>query len=123
MSVNLFLELSHAIIGACFNVHNYLGACLPEAVYHRSLEIELECQGNKFASERYFPVHYKGQLAGQFFADLVVKDKIILELKSTLIIKEIYRTQLLNYLKLSGLRVGYIINFYCEKVEFERFVV
>ncbi|MBI9104760.1 MAG: GxxExxY protein [Spirochaetales bacterium] len=115
--------MSHSIIGCCFKVHNSLGACLPEAVYHKALEIEFQASGIKFVSEKYFPVYYRGQLAGQFFAYLIVDGKIILELKSTLIIKEIYRTQLLNYLRLSGLRVGYIVNFYYEKVEFERFVV
>ena len=123
MSVKLFPQLSHKVIGACFNVHNSLGPGLPENVYHKALEFELKDLGILFHSQAYFPVRYKGNLAGEFFADMVVEGKIILELKSVILLKEIFRAQLLNYLRLSNIRVGYLVNFHNEKVEFERFVV
>lgn len=122
MSV-LFQELSHEVIGACFTVQNFLGCGLLEKVYEEALVIELNSLGIPVARQKYFPVYYKGQLAGSYLADLVVDNKIIVELKSVTSLKPFMEAQLINYLRLSRIPVGYLVNFYNEQVEYEMFVV
>jgi GxxExxY protein len=69
-----------------------------------------------------FPIHYSGQYIGTYFADIVVDNTIILELKSVRELNPVMFAQLINYLKLSGLQVGYLINFHNIRVEWKRFV-
>jgi GxxExxY protein len=85
--------------------------------------IELRHLGIQVEQQKVYPLHYKGEMAGAYIADLVVENTIILELKSVSKLKPVMEAQLLNYLRLSKLRIGYLVNFNGTKVDFKRFVV
>ena len=119
----LYKELTGEIIESAFNVHNTLGCGLLEKVYENSLAWELELRGRKVSTQKEFRVIYRDKEVGIYYADLVVEDKVIVEVKSAQEIDDVHRAQLLNYLRISGLRVGLIINFARPKLEYERLVV
>lgn len=116
-------ELSYEVLGAVFAVHNALGPGLLESAYEGALVIELNYRGIAHERQRVYPVYYRGELAGAYVADLVVEDRIILELKSVKELSGTMEAQLLNYLRLSGAPVGYLLNFCNAKVEWRRFVL
>ena len=102
----------YALIGACFEVYNELGSGYLEEVYQQSLEIELAGRGISFVSQPKLPISYKGhQLRKPYEADFLVREKIIVEIKSVKMLLPEHEAQLLNYLKSTGLRIGYLINF------------
>lgn len=102
----------YALIGACFEVYNELGNGFLEDVYQESLELELTERGVPFISQPKLPVLYKGRtLRKHYEADLLVCDKIIVELKSVRALAPEHEAQLLHYLKSTGRRVGYLVNF------------
>lgn len=115
----------YSIVGACMRVQNYLGHGFSEIVYKDALEFELlECC-IYFQREKEFAIKYKGQiLKHKFFADFVILDKIILEIKSSKegISKE-YQAQTLNYLKVSGTKIGLIVNFGKSSLEYKRLLM
>ena len=113
-------ELTKKIIGCCFKVYNTLGYGFLESVYQKSLMIELRKAGLAARSEQAIPVLYEGELVGDFVADVIVVDTIILELKSVRQLAEIHEVQLVNYLKATGKSVGLLINFGEKKVEVRR---
>ena len=116
-------ELSDEIIGAAIEVHKSLGNGFVEKVYENALMLELKSRNTKAQNQTKIEVHYKDQIVGEYFADIVVKDKIILELKVCDRIHDIHQAQLINYLKATSMKVGYIINFGSEKkLEFKRIV-
>lgn len=105
-------EISGQIIDAAVKVHMALGPGLLESVYARALEFELQSRGLEIERERVFDVVYNGVILGDGFrADLVVCKKVIVELKSVTEVSKIHKKQLINYLKLSGLHLGLLINF------------
>ena len=105
-------ELSSKIIGAAIEVHKALGPGLLESVYEECLCHELGLQGISFDRQRSLPVQYKGnKLDIGYRLDIVVDNRIILELKSCDKIEPIHNAQLLTYLKLSGLNLGLLLNF------------
>lgn len=103
-------ELSRKVIGCFFTVHKKLGYGFLESVYENALMKELELNDIKAESQVGINVKYKGFKVGKFFADILVEDKIILELKSTSIAKQ-HDYQLLNYLKATEIEVGYVLSF------------
>jgi GxxExxY protein len=106
-------ELSSMIIKAAINVHKGLGPGLLESVYQKCLLIELKLMGLEAESEVPLPVIYRGQKVDDdgFRIDLLVEDKIILELKSVEKIQKVYPKQLLTYLRLANKELGLLINF------------
>lgn len=94
-----------------YEVHSELGYGFSEKVYQKSFAIALRQDGMKVDEQVLIKVYFRGQLAGEFFADMVVDDLIILELKATDKIIEEFEAQLLNYLKSSETEVGYVLNF------------
>lgn len=116
---------SYAIQGAVFEVYKELGSGFLESVYQESLERELRSRNIPCCSQKEFVVSYKGQPLAQIFrAALVCFDKILLELKATKDVNDDHRAQLINYLKISGLRLGLLINFgHTPRVTIERFVL
>lgn len=119
----LYKELTGEIIESAFSVHNTLGCGLLEKVYENSLAWELELRGRKISLQKEFRVVYRKKEVGIYYADLVVEDKVIVEVKAVENIDDIHRAQLLNYLRISGLRVGLIINFAKPKLQYERFII
>ena len=118
-----FKELSHQVLGSVFSVHNILGPGLLESAYEGALVIEFQRAGIAHTRQKVYPLFYKGELAGAYIADLVVDNKIILELKSVRQLTATMEAQLINYLRLSKVPVGYLINFRNTKVEWRRFIV
>ncbi len=104
-------ELSEKIIAVFFAVHNELGYGFSEKVYQKAYGIALHEKGIKVDEQVPIKVYFHGQLVGEFFADMVVNDLILLELKSASAIIEEYEAQLLNYLKATEIEVGYVLNF------------
>ncbi|WP_298683194.1 GxxExxY protein [uncultured Methanomethylovorans sp.] len=105
-------ELSEAIIGAAIQVHSTLGPGLLESAYEACLKYELEKRGFKALSQVELPVIYDGTKIGVGYRlDLLVEDTIIVELKAVNNITPVHEAQLLSYLKLSGKRLGLLINF------------
>ena len=119
----LYKELTGEIIEASYNVHNGLGCGLLKKIYENSLAWEIELRKRKVSSQREFRVIYRNKEVGVYYADLVIEDKVIVEIKSVEKIDNVHRAQLLNYLRISGLKVGLIINFARPKLEYERLVV
>jgi len=110
------------IIGAAFEVHNILGFGFLEKVYQRALQVELQLRGMKVELEPKIQVQFKGVIVGDYAADLLVADKIIVELKTDAAYQSIHEAQLLNELRGPGIKLGYLINFGRDKVEYKRMV-
>ncbi len=107
-----FEELSGAIIGAAIEVHRVLGPGLLESVYESCLSKELTLRGIAHRRQVRLPVVYKGEpIDKEFVMDIVVNDQVVLELKTVDRLEPIHQAQLLTYMKLSGLRLGLILNF------------
>ena len=115
-------ELTGEIINAAHTVHNELGYGFLEKVYHRSLFIELSKRGYSVEFEKPIEVRYDNQVVGEFFADLLVENKVVVEVKAAGKYANVFEAQLLNYLKAMGLEVGLIINF-GPSVEVKRMVL
>ncbi len=119
----LYKELSYQVIGGCMAVHKGLGPGLLEQCYHNALFYELRAAGLGVGYHVPFNVHYRGQVVGEYFADLVVNNTIILELKSVKAINDSHKAQLINYLHISDCRVGYLLNFQGLQLEWQRLVI
>ena len=116
-------ELTYKINGAIFEVNRVLGAGFLEKVYENALVLEFRRQGMKAESQVPILVSYKGDVVGEYTADILVEDRVILELKAVDKIQKVYEAQLLNYLKATGVKVGLLVNFKHPKAEIKRFVL
>ena len=118
-----FKELSDQIIGLAIEVHKNLGNGFLEKVYENALMIEFKTNNIAAEQQQSIPVHYKDNIVGEYFADILVENKIILELKTVKRIEPIHEAQLLHYLNATNLKLGYIINFAgSAKLEFKRII-
>ena len=117
-----FEDTTEAIIGSAFEVYNILGYGFLGRVYQRALQVELLRQGHSAELEYPTKVKFKGVVVGEYAADLLVDGKVIVELKVAKRYNQKDEPQLLNELKATEIRVGLLINFGKEKVEFKRFV-
>jgi GxxExxY protein len=117
-----YADLTEIIIGAFFNVYNQLGYGFFEKVYERAMMIELPLQGLKCECQKSIKVYYKDIEIGNYFADILVEDVIVIELKAVETILPIHEVQLVNYLKATGKEVGLILNF-GPKPQFKRRVL
>ena len=121
MSSILHKELTGSILKLFYEVYNELGYGFLEKVYQNALYIELKNNGFEVESQKQIKVYYKNIEVGEYYADLIVNDKVILELKATETITEAHEFQLLNYLKSTNIEVGLLLNFgkkpeFCRKV-------
>ena len=116
-------ELTYLINGAIFEVNRILGPGFLEKVYENALLMELKARGIKAAAQYPIKVRYKDQIVGEYFADLLVEDQVIIELKTVNKIEKIHEAQLLNYLKATGIKVGLLVNFKSTKAEIKRLVL
>lgn len=107
----LYKELSYAVTGAAIEVHRHLGPGQLESTYERALVKELAHRGIPARSQVPITANYKGEAVGEFYADVIVDEKVILELKCVDRVLSVHRSQLLSYLRATGLRLGIIINF------------
>jgi GxxExxY protein len=114
--------LSYEILNAAFEVHNSLGPGFPEAIYKRALVMELRLRGHKVDVEKRAVVSYRGETIGEYFLDIVVEEKVILELKAVAEILPIHKQQALTYVRATGLPLALVINFGGESVTHARIV-
>jgi GxxExxY protein len=118
-----FDDLSHEVIGAAIEVHKILGPGFIESIYHNAMKIELALRCLKFETEEEFKINYKYKNVGIHRADLVIEDKIIVELKAVQNINDVHIAQVLSYLKASGIRIALILNFSKLRLEIQRKVL
>jgi GxxExxY protein len=110
-------ELTYQIRGAIFNVFNELGPGLLESVYESALAYELDCLDLEVKKQHPLPVNYKNiNLEQGFRLDLLVNNQVIIEIKSVEAIHDVHKKQLLTYLKLSGIKLGILVNFNSHKL-------
>ncbi len=122
MSNLIHAALSNKVLDAAFAVHRSLGPGLLEAAYEGALVVELKYYGLLVERQKVYPLQYRAEYIGAYIADIVVENTIILELKAVTKFNEVMEAQLLNYLKLSHLPVGYLFNFYNIYLAWRRFV-
>lgn len=115
-------DITEQIIGASFEVFRELGYGFLERVYQRAMKVELEFRGLKAQIETDILVRYKGAIVGEYRGDILVNDCVLAELKVAPALDNRDEAQLLNQLKASGIKVGLLINFGRQKVEFKRLV-
>ncbi|BBO88546.1 GxxExxY protein [Desulfosarcina ovata] len=113
-------EITHKIIGCAYKVYNHLGFGFLESVYHKAMVIELTKQNLNVESEKPLEVYYDDQIVGKFFADLVVEDIVVVELKSIQKIAKEHEVQLVNYLNCIRKDIGLLINFGPTSVDVKR---
>jgi GxxExxY protein len=115
-------SLTDQIIGCAFTVANKLGVGFLEKVYENALAIELKKAGLKVCCQYPIKVHYEGFLVGDYVADMVVNDEIVLELKAVKSFEDSHLAQCLNYLKATGKRLALLINFGNSKTQIKRVI-
>ena len=113
-------ELTRSILGCCFEVINELGPGFLERVYKNALLMVMRQKGLQVEVERSYNVIFRGKIIGRYVADLVVNDAVIVELKCCESLISEHQAQLFNYLKVSGLSVGLLVNFRRRKLEWKR---
>jgi GxxExxY protein len=114
---------SYVIRGCVFEVYRQLGCGYLEKVYERALLRELSLHGLQAETQVPFDVRYKGMVVGEYFADMVVERSVILELKAQQLLPRESEAQLLNYLKASGLHLGFLINFTYPRAHIKRVIL
>ena len=121
----LYKQESYEIVGAAMQVHNMLGAGFLEAVYQEALEIELSKRRIPFEAQKELCIEYDGIILKQKYkSDIVCYDKIILEIKAVSKLQDVHKSQLYNYLRATGYKLGILINVGCAyKLEYERIIL
>ncbi len=119
----LYKETTDRLLACAFKVHNTLGAGFLEKVYENALVHALCKEGIGCAQQKALQVWYDAVVVGEYVADLVIDNKIIIELKAVKELNSIFEAQLLNYLKATGLKIGYLLNFGNPKLEFKRMIL
>jgi GxxExxY protein len=120
----IYKDEAFKIIGCCMEVHRELGKGHDEVIYKDALEIEFKSQGVNFTREREYTLSYKGViLPHKYFADFVVMDKIILEAKAIESLTDSHVKQTLNYLAASKLKLGLLVNFGEDSLNYKRVVL
>ena len=116
--------LTEKIIACCFRVHNELGPGFAEKIYHKALMIAFEDADLAYEAEKTFNVFFQDKKVGSFRLDLLVEGKVIVEIKAlTGNVPEVFKYQVLSYLKASGLHVGLLINFGNKSCHIKRFAL
>ena len=116
-------DITYAIRGAVFEVNKLLGHGFLEKVYENALITELRLKGLKAENQVPLKVFYKDNMVGEYFADIIVENQVIVELKAVERIKKVHQVQLLNYLKATGIKVGLLVNMRYPKAEIKRMVL
>ena len=113
-------DLAGKVIGLAMKIHSTLGSGFLESVYHKALAHELEKAGMRFESEKPLNVFYEGALVGEFAADFLVENELIIELKAVQNLLPAHEVQTVNYLVATGIDIGLLINFGGERLEFKK---
>ena len=116
-------DITYKINGAVFEVNKILGTGFLEKVYEKALLSELKGRGLSAETQVPIQVKYKGQLVGDYIADIVVENQVIVEIKAIENLQTIHEAQLLNYLKATGYKIGLLINFTHPKAQIKRLIL
>jgi len=116
-------EVTYSINGAVFEVNRVLGPGFLEKVYENALLIELKKRGLMVEGQVPIKVFYKEEVVGEYIADILVEEKVIVELKTVEQLDKVHEAHLLNYLKATGIRVGLLVNFKHPKADIKRMVL
>jgi GxxExxY protein len=122
MAELLYKQLSFDIVGAAMEVSNALGSGFLEAVYQAALEKELKLRGIFFERKVKLPISYKGDLIGEYEADLLVDEKIVVEIKSVSRFNAAHEAQAIHYLTATGMQPALLVNFGASSLEYRRIV-
>ena len=117
----LHRSITDAILKVYYDVYNELGYGFLEKVYQNAMYFELKSLGYKVEAQKQIKVYFKEQLVGEYFSDLLVEDKVIVELKATELLMNVHIAQIMNYLKATPIEVGLLLNF-GEEPEFKRLI-
>ncbi|MBT8061212.1 MAG: GxxExxY protein [Xanthomonadales bacterium] len=120
--IEKILTLSHKVIGCAMKVHTGLGCGFLESVYQSAMIREFQLSGIQARSQVPISVDYKGQLVGRYFADFIVANKLLLELKAQDRLVHQHFAQVLNYLNVSDLKIGLLFNFGAESLQTKRVI-
>lgn len=121
MSELLHKKITEDIIKIYFDTYNQLGYGFLEKIYQNAMFFELKNKGYNVKAQSPIKVYLKGQLLGEYYSDLLVEDKVIVELKACEVLKSAHVAQLMNYLKATKIEVGLLLNF-GEEAEFKRII-
>ena len=116
----LYPELSYQVMQAVFEVHNQLGPGFTEDIYEAALVLELEAQGIAFERQKPIQVDYKGHYIGTYRLDMVIDEKIIIELKAMSALNDLHKAQLRSYLFATDYQLGILINFGSDRIQAAR---
>ena len=116
-------DITYKINGAIFEVNKILGPGFLEKVYENALLFELKNRGLEADKQVPIKVNYKDKLVGEYFADILVENQVIIELKTIVNLDNNHEAQLLNYLKATGIKVGILVNFKQTRAEIKRMVL
>ena len=116
----IYKDLSYKLVGCFYKIFNALGPGHKEDVYHKALSIEFDNKGVKYISKKRFPIEYEGKKVGIYEPDFIIEDKIIIEIKSVLTVPRVFEKQLYYYLKHSGYKLGYLLNFGFDRIDIRR---
>lgn len=115
--------LTEKIIGCCYKIHSELGPGFNEKIYHNALELGLEQINLKYNTEKRYNVYYQAKKVGSLILDLVIEDKIIVEIKAIAgYVPAVFNYQVLSYLRASGLKIALLINFGNKSCQVKRFI-
>lgn len=115
--------LTEKIISCCYKVHSELGPGFNEKIYHNALKTIFENEGLEYETEKRFDVYYRNKWIGNLIIDLIIEEKVIVEVKAVAgNIPDIFKYQLLSYLKVSNLKVGLLVNFGNKSCQIKRSV-
>ena len=120
-----YKDITEKVIGASFEVHNFLGNGFQEVIYQRALDYEMRIKGLDFAREIEQNIYYKelAKPVGTRRADFLVEGKVLVELKAIIHLEDVHTAQLLNYLRAYKIEVGLLINFGSRSLQFKRLVL
>ncbi|MFH1440668.1 MAG: GxxExxY protein [Candidatus Omnitrophota bacterium] len=116
----LYEDLTYKIRGAFYEVYNTLGPGFKEEIYHKALIKEFKLCGIAFIEKKRLSIVYKEEKVGVYEPDFIIDDKVIIEIKSVLIMPKIFDTQLYYYLKGTNYKLGFLVNFGAEKLDIRR---
>jgi len=119
----IYKELSYAIMEALYEVHKVLGPGFSENIYEEAVCSELLARNIMFERQKNIEIKYKGDTIGEYRLDVVVDEKVILELKAVGDLNEVFKSQLLSYLKATGYKLGILANFGVKSLQYKRIVL
>ena len=119
----VYKDLSYKIIELALEVHNELGCGFLEKVYENALMVLLDREGIPAKQQAPADVYFHNKVIGQYYADILVDNKIILELKTVEAISDVHKAQVLNYLRATGIKLGLIMNFAKPRFKYKRLVL